>query len=265
MVQRCRGGARRGRRQPSARGGSDIDTDVSIVVPAYNEQDRLPATLDRLERELPEVLPGAWEIVVSDDGSTDGTRGIVEARSADPRIRLVSNNVNRGKGAALLAGALAATHRWVLFLDADLPVPVATIPRMIDFGAEADLVVGSRRLPGATFDPPQPLFRRLGGAGFRAAVALLGYEITSDPQCGVKLLRNDRLAPVLAQLECTGFAFDVELIVRARRNGCAVTELPVAWSHVEGSSLRPIRDAMTTLLELTQLRGRMERTAVAVP
>jgi dolichyl-phosphate beta-glucosyltransferase len=81
----------------------------------------------------------------------------------------------------------------------------------------------------------------------------------------VKLLRNDRLAPVLAQLECTGFAFDVELIVRARRNGCAVTELPVAWSHVEGSSLRPIRDAMTTLLELTQLRGRMERTAVAVP
>jgi dolichyl-phosphate beta-glucosyltransferase len=173
--------------------------------------------------------------------------------------------VNRGKGAALLAGASEASHPWVLFLDADLPVPVRTIPSMLELGRTSDLVLGSRCLVGASFDPPQPLERRVGGACFRAAVAALGFRGSSDPQCGVKLMRYEALEPALRAVSSTRFSFDVELIELAGRHGVAMCEVPVTWSHVPGSSLRPIRDAAVTLVELARLRARLgRRTEAAV-
>jgi dolichyl-phosphate beta-glucosyltransferase len=235
-----------------------IDEGITIVIPAFNEERRLPATLDRLMAEIPEVWSGRWEVVVSDDGSADRTVELARAREEDGPVRVLSCAVNRGKGAALLVGALEAVHPVVLFLDADLPVPVPLLVWMAERTAHADLVVGSRRLPGASFDPPQPLVRQLGGHAFRAAVAALGYDITSDPQCGVKALRRDRLAPILAEMTSSGFGFDVELIERTRRAGMEVSELPVAWRHVEGSSLRPTRDALSTLRELMRLRGALD-------
>jgi dolichyl-phosphate beta-glucosyltransferase len=239
--------------------GQVIDADISIVIPAFNEEHRLPATLDRLVAELPEVCSGEWEIVVCDDGSVDRTVQVVLERSSHPHLRVLSAGTNRGKGAALREGALAAVHPLVLFLDADLPVPPTTITSMIELAAECDLVIGSRRLPGASFNPPQPMVRRIGGRLFRSAVSALGYDVTSDPQCGVKLLRRDTVAPLLQQVTCGGFAFDVELIVRARRAGVQIAELPVVWSHVPGSSMRPLRDAAVTLVELVRLRGRLAR------
>jgi glycosyltransferase involved in cell wall biosynthesis len=232
---------------------------VSIVIPALNEANRLPQTLDVLCNGLPALLGDAWEIVVVDDGSTDDTAGVVQRRARHSAVRLISFGENRGKGAALRQGAISATRPLVLFLDADLPVRVETIAEFARLGEHADLVVGSRRLPGASFDPPQPLTRRLGGAGFRAAVALLGYEVTSDPQCGIKLLRTEAFAGVLPQLTCERFSFDVELIERARRAGLRIDEIPVTWRHVEGSTLRPLPDAVATLRDLVRLRRRLLR------
>lgn len=232
------------------------------MIPAYNEAHRLPATLDRLIDELPAVLDIGWQLLVSDDGSLDGTSAVVAERSRDPRVRAITHQVNRGKGAALVAGAVQATTSLVMFLDADLPVSVPTIRAMVDQIGSADLLCGSRHLPGASFDPPQPPLRRVGGRVFRAAVTALRYDVTTDPQCGVKLMRRDRIVPLLTDMSCTGFGFDIELIVRARRAGCTVSEMPVQWRHVEGSSLRPVRDGLSTLAELVALRAKVERAPV---
>lgn len=226
------------------------------MIPAYNEAARLPATLQRLVDDLEEFGGRQVDVVVSDDGSIDDTATVVEA-FLRPGVRLVAGPANQGKGAALLRGTALATTPLVVFLDADLPVSPATIESMaarLDHRPTVDLLVGSRRLPGASFDPPQPLVRRAGGHAFRTSVHVLGYRSMTDPQCGVKVLRRERLADVLGQLASRGFAFDIELIVRARRAGFVVEEVPVAWSHVPGSSLRPVRDGVRTLADLVRLR-----------
>ncbi|WCO65902.1 glycosyltransferase [Iamia majanohamensis] len=231
---------------------------MSIVVPAFDEAARLPSTLARLLGGLDDALGPGCEVVVSDDGSTDATPDIVgELGDDDPRVRLVRSEHNRGKGAALVAGTAAATHPTVLFLDADLPVPLATLAVLVRRLDGADLVVGSRRLPTSSSPTPQPLVRRLGGRAFLTCVRLLGYRTATDPQCGVKVFDRDLLAPVLGALTCTGFALDVELIERASRAGLRVDEVPVEWSHVPGSSLRPVRDALSTLRDLARLRRRL--------
>jgi dolichyl-phosphate beta-glucosyltransferase len=238
--------------------------DVSVVIPAFNEELRLPSTLDQLIEELPGVCPGAWEIIVSDDGSVDRTAQVALER-AGRQVVVISSPQNSGKGAALLAGVRAARHPLVVFLDADLPVAVPTIGMLIERSIDADVVLGSRCLPGAFLDPPQPLGRRLGGRAFRTAISLLGYDTTSDPQCGIKLLRMDRMSSVLNEVTSSGFAFDVELIERARRDGRRVVELPVGWRHVDGSSLRPVRDAARTLGELWRVRSRLPEPARISP
>lgn len=231
--------------------------DLSIVIPAFNEVRRLPSTLHVLQTELPRIDLERWEIVVSDDGSTDGTPELIEQQPDTDRVRVVSAQMNRGKGAALLRGIRASRFDTVLLVDADLPVTTRTIQGMVQRAQEVDLVIGSRRISGASVDPPQPVARRAGGFVFRKAVNGLGFDVASDPQCGVKVLRTGRMAAVLDSMCCNGFGFDVELIERSRRVGLRAVEVPVTWSHVEGSSLRPIRDALITLRELKALRSRL--------
>jgi dolichyl-phosphate beta-glucosyltransferase len=240
--------------------GGHMREGLTVVVPAFDEEHRLPATLDRLVSGLGSICEGPWEVVVSDDGSHDATAEVALQR-AGHGVRLVSSADHRGKGAALLAGIEAARHARVVLVDADLPVPVSVLVKMATMTDEAPLVVGSRRLPGANVDPPQPVLRAVGGRMFRSSVGLLGYRTGSDPQCGAKALRVDQLADSLRRVSCTGFAFDVELIELARRSGHPVVEVPVPWSHVEGSSLRPLRDATRTLVDLTLLRRRLPREA----
>lgn len=231
----------------------DAAPSLSIVIPAFNEAHRLPATLDRLVEERSSI-PASWvEIIVSSDGSTDATDAIVRARQSEG-LRLVTRETNRGKGSALLGGYHAARGDLVLFLDADLPIPVAQIALFVEAANNADLVLGSRRVTGSSFDPPQPLHRRLVGEIFIVMARGLGFVVTSDPQCGCKLLRRHALEGVLGAMTATRFAFDVELITRAASENVPMVDVPVAWSHVEGSSLRPVRDGLRTVAEMWNVR-----------
>lgn len=230
-------------------------TALSIVIPAFNEEHRIDGTLATLRDGLDHVIGPNWEVVVCDDGSSDGTAAIVaEHCRSEPRIRMISEGANCGKGAAMAAGFRSATAAWVLLLDADLPVPLGTITDLLDGAGDSDVVAGSRRRPGSTFTTPQPALRRLGGSVFLAVVDLLGFGGDSDPQCGVKLLRRESLEPIIAEMRLSRFGFDVELLTRCRQGGLHVEERPVTWTHVPGSTLRPVRDAVVTLADLVRLR-----------
>lgn len=252
------------RRTPAGTAGPAIDIPLSIVIPAYNEERRIAQTLDTLRRDLDAQIGPSWEIIVCDDGSHDATTTVVDERvAADSRLRLIRNDGNRGKGAALMAGFDAARGDAVLFLDADLPVPTSTVAEFVAAGRDADLVTGSRRVRGSIMTTPQPLLRRLGGRTFLWCVDRLGFGGNSDPQCGVKLLRRETLSPVVESVVLTRFAFDVELINRCRSAGLRIVETPVTWTHVEGSTLRPVRDAVATLADLLRLRREFQPRAVA--
>ena len=240
--------------------GTDRANSITVVVPAFNESRRLGPALDQLVADMHRLCSSPWQVVVVDDGSTDGTSEVVDRRPPDERVVLVTSVQNRGKGAALREGARVAAGDVVAVLDADLPVPAPTVLAMVAATDEADLVLGSRRLPGATYDPPPPFSRRVGGWGFLTAVSAMGYQPSSDPQCGVKVFRRGPLLPVLTAVQNDRFAFDVELIARTRRAGLKVIEVPVPWRYVDGSSVRPVRDAVVTLRDLFRLRPRLRRT-----
>lgn len=231
---------------------------VSIVVPAFNEERRLPATLARLANELDDVIGGDWEVVVVDDGSTDRTGDLArDQAAATDRIRVVSHHPNRGKGAALARGFAEARLPHVFFMDADAPVPLDTIARFRDLLAGADVVAGTRRAAGAAIDRPQPIARRIAARSYLAVLRAMGLAAGSDPQCGAKLLRRDRLDEVVRATAATGYAFDVELLVRTRAAGLSVIEAPVVWRHVDGSSIRPWHDGWRTATEIVAVRRRL--------
>lgn len=228
--------------------------DITVVLPVYNEAARLPATLRRLSVEAAARPDWHLQLVVADDGSTDGCGDIARSWSNYPRPEVVSCGRHRGKGAALKVGASRANAPIVAFLDADMPVSLDSVLDMAGTTAEADLVLGSRRLPGAVVRPRQPPLRRVGSVGFLWAVRTFGYVAASDPQCGVKVYRRSPMASVLEATSIERFGFDIELISRARQCGMRVVEVPVNWRHAPGSTLRPFRDGITTLGDLWRLR-----------
>ena len=229
-----------------------------MVIPAWNEELRIGATLDCLLADGAAL--GIEEVIVVDDGSTDGTADMVRARSGhpgNPRIRLIEHDHNRGKGAALRTGLSAATTPLVGFIDADLsvgPASFAEAARMIESGA--DVIVGYRvsstgRMDGAG----QPLLRRTLSAVFkRIQRRIIGLSIR-DTQCPFKLFTRDAAARALPQCTSDGWGFDVEVLLVASRAGLRIEELPVPWQFVGGSTVRANPGtAWRTLRELLAIR-----------
>ncbi|MCX4583852.1 dolichyl-phosphate beta-glucosyltransferase [Streptomyces sp. NBC_01481] len=240
-----------------------MSVDLSVVVPAYNEEGRLRPTLDAICAHL-RAEPGRWgdwELIVVDDGSTDATAQIAKEAAADePRIQLVSGNGNRGKGSALRLGVLASYGRRVLITDADLATPIEELDRLDKQLAAEDsaAAIGSRAHPDSHIEVHQrPLREWMGRMGNRLirAVAVPGIH---DTQCGFKLFDGDRARAAFADSRLDGWGIDVEILRFFRRAGWPVTEVPVRWSHQEGSKVRPL-DYGRVLLELLRLRARAVR------
>lgn len=256
-------GARAAAEATAGDGRGTQDVDLSVVVPAYNEEARLGPTLDGIVRHLSADGDGTtWEVLVVDDGSTDGTREVVKDVSArEPRVQLVTSPRNRGKGNALRLGVLASRGRRVLVTDADLAAPIEeldTLDKALSDGLSA--AIGSRAAPGATIERRQhPVREALGRAG-NFLIRGLAVPGIRDTQCGFKLFDGDRAREAFGASRLDGFGIDVEILQHFRRSGWRVAEVPVRWAHQSGSKIRPL-DYARVLAELTALRARSVRGA----
>jgi len=229
----------------------------SVAIPCYNEATRIGdtvrATLDYLSTESPDA-----ELIVVNDGSTDATASIVRETltAAKVQTRLLENFPNRGKGAAVRAGLLAATKPIGLFFDADLSTPLGEIPKVIEPIAkgDVDLAFGSRALDRKLIGIRQPWRREQAGRVFNLIVRLATGMPFWDTQCGFKAFRLGVCRPILEKAHAVGFAFDVELLFLAYRAGLRLREIPVRWNHAEGSKVDVIHDSLAMLREVIALR-----------
>ena len=218
--------------------------DVTLVFPAYNEASRLPALFEALTSSAAVDLERGGlrlrEVVIVDDGSRDGTGALLAAAAArDPRIRALSPwDANRGKGAALKAGIEASSSELSLLVDIDLSTPLSDAPKLSAALRERGdpIAIGSRKLGGARVVAPR--HRRLLGAGFNLAVRALTGLRFADTQSGFKLLETEVARELVREQIAQGFAFDVELLMRARLAGYGVVEVPVSYVHDDRSKLR---------------------------
>ncbi|KAL1503449.1 hypothetical protein AB1Y20_011936 [Prymnesium parvum] len=207
---------------------------LSVVLPSYNEARRLPATLDATLAYLQQHRPAPldWELIVVDDGSTDDTAAAVTSLGLSAQLRLLRTPRNRGKGAALAAGVLAARGAHVLLMDADGATPISALPRLE--AARADVAVGARPSGG------RPWRRELQARGFRLAAraALPAAGAPQDTQCGFKLLTRHAARECFSRLHLQRWAYDVELLYVALQLGLTVTSVPVPWADIPGSKIR---------------------------
>lgn len=217
---------------------------LSIVIPAYNEARRLPATLRRIAEYLAAAAFDPTEVLVIDDGSPDRTGEAARSaeaalRAAGASLRVFRNAVNRGKGYSVRRGLLEARHTWVLFSDADLSAPIEEADKLFRATAEAGcaVAIGSRALDRSLIAARQPLYREAAGRCFNLWVRLLTGLDFADTQCGLKLLRRPAARSIAAKQRLERFGFDVELLHLARRLGFAVAEVPVRWSNAADSSV----------------------------
>lgn len=226
---------------------------LSIVVPAYQEAERLGPTLARVLGFLREGGRTA-EVVVVDDGSTDGTAEV--ARTFAPAVTLVAYSPNRGKGYAVRQGVLATSGRRVLVSDADLAAPIEEISRLESALPPGGVAIGSRALDERLLGVRQPAYRRLLGRTFNTVLRFLALADIRDTQCGFKLFDGDLARKVFARATVDRFAFDVEILLLARKEGARIAEVPVRWNHVPASRVRVIRDSSRMLFDVLRLRWR---------
>lgn len=229
---------------------------LSVVIPAYNEEHRLPRTVEWIHAFLLDRAHDA-EIVVVNDGSRDRTREVLEALQRRlPMLRAIHHATNTGKGFAVKTGMLTATRQAVLCCDADHSATVDNIDRLWPRYDEGyDLVVGSRMMAGSTIVVRQPWRRRIAGRVFRTMTGFLGLRSIRDSQCGFKLFRLEAARSIFSRLRTNGFAFDVEVLLRARRLGFRIGEVPVVWTDDANSRIRIVRDSLSMLGDLLRITG----------
>jgi dolichyl-phosphate beta-glucosyltransferase len=202
---------------------------LSVVIPAYNEALRLPATLARVREHLA-ARGVAHEILVVDDGSSDATADV--ARAAGDVVRVLRHEANRGKGCAVRRGMLAARGERRLMTDADLSTPIEELARLeAEIERGFDVAIGSRAVPGARIEVHQPAYREAMGRLFNVLVQALLLPGLSDTQCGFKLFTAPAAETAFGACRLDGFSFDVEALYVARRHGLRVAEVPVVWKN----------------------------------
>jgi len=227
----------------------------SIVIPAYNELSRLGSTLDRV---LNYVMSQSWdaEVIVVNDGSRDGTADLVrEYAQRYPFLRLIENPGNRGKGYSVRNGMLNAVGDVLLFSDADLSSPIEEAPKLFRAIEEgADVAVGSRWLQPETQTQRQSLLRQFYGRAFNVALRIFLGLKEKDTQCGFKAFTRNAAQKIFPQQQIERWGFDPEILYLARRFRFVVKEVPVAWAHVEGTRISPLRDGLRMFAEVLNIR-----------
>jgi dolichyl-phosphate beta-glucosyltransferase len=232
----------------------------SIIIPAYNEADRLPRFLDSVVAYL-EARDEPYEVIVVDDGSTDGTSAVVEARRHET-VKLLRHEHNTGKGGAVRAGMLWAMGAYRLFADADGATPIEELKRLEPaLVGGADVVIGSRVLrdPGVSVKarPHRVAFGRV----FSWLVARAGLQGVTDSQCGFKAFTALAAGHLFEALTTRGLAFDVEVLLRARAAGYRIVEVPVNWADQPGSKVGVFRHGPGMLWQIARARRRVRRSA----
>ncbi len=230
---------------------------LSVVIPAYNEEERLPETLDRIT-EFFDKNGTNVEIVVVNDGSKDSTRRIIQKYSRTYKgIFLVNNTSNRGKGYSAKRGVLKATGDLILFSDADLSTPIEEYFKLktyIDKGY--DIAIGSRRIKGADIKIQQPLHRRFLGRGFGLLTEIYAVKGIKDTQCGFKLFKRDIAKSIFERQKIDGFSFDVEVLFLANKLfNARIKEVPVTWiNSAAASKVNAAKETFRMFRDLIKVR-----------
>jgi dolichyl-phosphate beta-glucosyltransferase len=225
---------------------------LSVIIPAYNETNRLVRTLPTIFAWLD--AQGPSELVLVNDGSTDSTLQVMqEAARQRTYVKVVSYAPNRGKGRAVAEGVAVSLGQQVLVTDVDLSVPLEEATRLRErLQGNVKVAIASRVATGARVH--QPLIRWLGGRGLNLFIQAFFLPGLKDTQCGFKLFDGATARTLFAQLHIDGFAFDVEVLWRVRRAGLGIAEVGVEWTHDEDSRVSPLRHTWQILTDLARLR-----------
>jgi dolichyl-phosphate beta-glucosyltransferase len=227
---------------------------ISIVIPVFNESSRIADSLSKV-REFLGKTPLSFEILVVNDGSTDGTAEIVRRFELEG-VRLIDHAENRGKGHSVRSGVLKAFGTYVLFTDADLSTPIDELRKLYDIAERdhADIVIGSRAIDRRYIERHQSRFREIGGIVFNRLVRIsLGLKL-HDTQCGFKLFHRGRTRSIFEKQTIDGFGFDPEILFLATRRRLRIREVSVRWSHADDTKVRVIRDGLLMIADLVRIR-----------
>jgi glycosyltransferase involved in cell wall biosynthesis len=233
---------------------------ISVVVPAYNEETAIAATVGTLHAWL-EAHGEPWEILVVDNASSDGTAEVVETLADGRRVRLLRNERNRGKGYSMRRGMLEAGGDLRLHCDADCASSLPSLPRMLELVREHDVVVGSRLAQGAELGRRQPLRRRMAGRSFQQLCRLVLREPTTDLYCGFKLWRARAAIDAYSRTRLEGWTFDAEVLAMARALGYRICETGIVWTDRDGSRVRMGRVLVPVVRELLSARRHVRSEA----
>jgi dolichyl-phosphate beta-glucosyltransferase len=245
----------------------EANFDLSIIIPSYNEEARLPGTLQRIAEYLP-TLKLRTEVLVVDDGSTDRTAAVAESFHGKlTGLRVLSNGTNRGKGYSVRHGMLEAQGDMVLFTDADLSAPIEEAEKLLSpLNNGYDVAIGSRAMDRSLISTRQSIFRETAGIIFNKIVRMVLRLPFVDTQCGFKAFRRERCRIIFEQQRIEGFGFDPELLYLARHYGLQAVEVPVRWGHSEATKVNMLGDSLKMFGDIFTIRwnamsGRYARTA----
>jgi glycosyltransferase involved in cell wall biosynthesis len=231
---------------------------LSIIIPAYNEENRLPNTLAQV-LDFIQTQPFETEVLVVENGSQDRTLQIAQEYAATHTRFQVIHETERGKGRAVKRGMLEAGGKFRFMCDADLSMPVGEIPRFLPPQlVEYDIAIASREAPGSV-RYHEPAYRHLGGRLINLMIRLLALPDLQDTQCGFKCLRDEVAKDLFGSLSLTGWSFDIEMLYLARLKGYRIVEVPIPWYFNTDSKVNPLKDSAKMALDILKMRWNVRR------
>ncbi len=228
--------------------------ELSIIIPSFNEEKRLPATLERIASYI-KSSGRRTEVIVVDDGSTDRTAEVAGTYSGRvENLRVISNGRNRGKGYSVKHGATEAQGEIVLFTDADLSAPIEEADKLLETMGEHDVAIGSRAVNRALIEVHESKFREFAGIVFNKIVRIILRLPFVDTQCGFKAFRREKCKILFEQQTIERFGFDPELLYLARHHGLKTVEVAVRWAHSPATKINMWRDSLQMFLDVVVIR-----------